>query len=145
MSPVQVSFSTFFKLLKNLVSQETSHFSHNPWKIWQLKSVPLGRYKDKGNCNIQNCFVHQNGLTVSTKILNWHLWSDDSSNGTDTKFWKIEPCTFNQNAFTPLSGEPIRIWKYTEFIKSVSCTSRTVQSALECVIVCLDVALTDSF
>ena len=32
--------------------------------------------------NIQNWFGHQNGITVSTEILNVHLWSDDSSNET---------------------------------------------------------------
>ena len=36
-----------------------------------------------GNCNIQNCFVRPNGLTLSTETLNLHLWSDDSSNETE--------------------------------------------------------------
>ena len=31
----------------------------------------------------QNCYVHINGLTVSTEILNLHLWSDDSSYETE--------------------------------------------------------------
>ena len=43
--------------------------------------------QDIGNCNIQNYFVHPNGLTdgltVSTEILNLHLRSDDSSNETE--------------------------------------------------------------
>ena len=33
--------------------------------------------------HIQNCFVHLNGMTVSTEILNLHLWSDDFSNETE--------------------------------------------------------------
>ena len=36
-----------------------------------------------GNCNLQNCFLHPNGLTVLTEILNLYLWSDDSSNETE--------------------------------------------------------------
>ena len=28
---------------------------------------------------MQNCFVHPNGLTVSTTILNLQLWNDDTS------------------------------------------------------------------
>ena len=27
---------------------------------------------------MQSCFVNPNGLTVSTEILNWHLWSENS-------------------------------------------------------------------
>ena len=41
-----------------------------------------------GNCNIQNCFVNVNGLTVSTKIWNLHLWSDDSLNETEISILK---------------------------------------------------------
>ena len=37
-------------------------------------------WPDIANCNIQNCFVHPNGLTVSTEISNLNLWSDNSSN-----------------------------------------------------------------
>ena len=36
-------FSTFFKLLEILLSQESSYFSDNSRKILQLESVPFGR------------------------------------------------------------------------------------------------------
>ena len=32
-----------------------------------------------GNCNIQNCLPHPNGLINSNEILNLHLWCDDLS------------------------------------------------------------------
>ena len=31
---------------------------------------------------IQNCFIHPKGLTVSNKLLNLHLWSNNYSNET---------------------------------------------------------------
>ena len=36
-------------------------------------------------CNIQNYFVHKNCSTISTEILNLHLWNDDSLKVTKTK------------------------------------------------------------
>ena len=39
-----------------------------------------------GKCKIQHCFIHPNGLTTLTKILNLLLWSDDSSNETKLNF-----------------------------------------------------------
>ena len=48
-----------------------------------LVMISIMKLKDIGNCNIQNCFVHPNSFTVSTEILNIHLWSDDSLNETE--------------------------------------------------------------
>ena len=48
------------------------------------------------NCILQKCFLHQNGLTDSTKILNLHLWSDGSLNETEKSILKIGLCTFKR-------------------------------------------------
>ena len=52
--------------------------------------------QDIGDCNepIQNCFVHPNGWTVTSEILNLHLVSDDSSNEIENKILKNRTCTF---------------------------------------------------
>ena len=56
---------------------------HTVWKIQiNLCLVKLVQLSI-GNSIIQNCFVHPNGLTVSTEILNLHQRSDDSSNETE--------------------------------------------------------------
>ena len=33
----------FFELFEILMLQDSSYFSHNPWLISQLKSIPFGR------------------------------------------------------------------------------------------------------
>ena len=47
-----------------------------------------------GNCNIQICFVHPNGLTNSGEILNLQLVVILQMK-EKTKFQKIGPCPFN--------------------------------------------------
>ena len=76
--------------LRHHLSQQALKFCQSLiWAPPLLKSPgsALGNhnyaYTGKGNCNVQICFVHQNGLTVSTKILNLHLWCDGSSNETE--------------------------------------------------------------
>ena len=39
-----LSFHFFPKLMEILLSQESSYFSHSPWKILLLQHVPFGRY-----------------------------------------------------------------------------------------------------
>ena len=46
----------------------------------KIKNWTMGKNKGKDSCNTKNFFVRPNGKIVSTKILNFHLWSDDSSN-----------------------------------------------------------------
>ena len=47
--------------------------------------------KIAGNCNAQNCFVHPNGLIVSTKISIYIFGVMILQMKQNTKFWKIEP------------------------------------------------------
>ena len=73
------SFNFFFKLLEILVSQESSYFSekHGTFhssKVFHLKEINENMPGYTGNCNIQNCFLHANDLTVSAEILNAHLF-----------------------------------------------------------------------
>ena len=76
-----LSFQLFFKLLEISVSQVSSflitHVKYTPencsvWKIINktclvMVTITELTQQDIGNCNIQNCFEHPNGLDVSNE------------------------------------------------------------------------------
>ena len=103
-------FSNFFQTFEDFSTKRKLLFSHNLWLISKQKTVLFGRYKwnvlGYGNNNqaytewysqlhTQNCFVHPNGLTISTEIINLHLWNDNSSNETGNQTLKNKTATFN--------------------------------------------------
>ena len=69
--------------------------------------------QDIRNCNIQNCFIHSNGLTVSTKILNYIFGVMVLQMKQKTEFWKIGPCTFNPPEHSCLSYNTESDWLIT--------------------------------
>ena len=68
-------------------------------------------------CNIQNYFVHKNCSTISTEILNLHLWNDDSLKVTKTKLWKIGSCTTIDYRFTGADPRMVRIGTGPPFLQ----------------------------
>ena len=92
MSDHIVSYWTQFRRDKNEY--------YSGWKILvrtclvMVTIIKLTQY-EIGNRNIQNCFVHSNGLTFPPEIWNFIFWVMILQMKQKAKIWKIRPCTFN--------------------------------------------------